>query len=85
LKYLAALQATQEDPLKDAEPGTILHEMRECELARLGEVPFGRYYGSIDSTPLYVVLAGLYWQYTSDRATLEAVWPNITAALAWID
>ena len=59
--------------------------MRECELARLGEVPFGRYYGSVDSTPLFVALAGLYWQRTRDRATLEALWPNIRAALGWME
>lgn len=85
LRFLAAHQATTEDPQQDAEPGKILHETRKCELARLGEVPFERYYGSIDSTPLFVSLAGLYWQYTGDRATLEAIWPNIKAALAWID
>ena len=50
---------------------------------KLGEVPFGRYYGSIDATPLFVALAGLYWQRTRDRATLEAILPNVRAALEW--
>jgi glycogen debranching enzyme len=85
LRFLAAHQATSEDPARDAEPGKILHETRKCELARLGAVPFERYYGSIDSTPLFVAVAGLYWKYTGDRATLETIWPNIKAALAWID
>jgi glycogen debranching enzyme len=84
LRFLAANQASTDDPATDSEPGKVVHEMRECELARLGEVPFGRYYGSVDSTPLFVVLAGLYWQRTGDRATIQAIWPNVKAALEWI-
>jgi glycogen debranching enzyme len=85
LNRLAALQAKTFDAASDAEPGKILHEMRGGEMAALGEVPFALYYGSVDSTPLFVMLAGLYFERTGDAATLAALWPAIEAALAWID
>jgi glycogen debranching enzyme len=85
LRYLAATQATKIDPASDAEPGKVLHERRFGELAILGEVPFAHYYGSIDATPLFVMLAGAYFERTGDLATIRALWPHITAALDWID
>src|SRR5690606_8357655 len=69
----------------DAEPGKILHEVRYGEMAELGEVPFRRYYGSVDATPLFVVLAGAYLDRTGDVETLKSLWPNIEAALSWIE
>ncbi len=85
LSYLAATQATSFDPQRDAEPGKILHEMRKGEMAELGEVPFGRYYGTIDGTPLFVMLAAAYYERTADLEFLRELWPNILAALEWID
>jgi glycogen debranching enzyme len=85
LKRLAFYQAKTVDSLADAEPGKILHEMRGGEMADLGEVPFARYYGSVDATPLFVLLAGLYVERTGDDETLAELWPAIEAALGWID
>jgi glycogen debranching enzyme len=85
LGYLAATQADADSPDQDAQPGKILHETRRGEMAALREIPFGRYYGSVDSTPLFVLLAGAYHQRTGDRAFAEAIWPHVERALGWID
>ncbi|TDW32313.1 glycogen debranching enzyme [Rhizobium azibense] len=84
LRHLSANQATEFDPIADAEPGKILHEVRYGEMAELKEVPFRRYYGSVDATPLFVILAGEYFKRTGDLETIRSIWPNIRAALDWI-
>jgi glycogen debranching enzyme len=85
LRRLAFYQARTVDRLADAEPGKILHEMRGGEMASLREVPFAQYYGSVDATPLFVLLVGLYVERTGDEETLAELWPSIEAALGWID
>jgi glycogen debranching enzyme len=84
LTFLADTQAMHASEVQDAQPGKILHEMRDGEMAALGEIPFGRYYGSADSTPLFVMLAHAYFQRTGDRPLLDHLWPHILAALEWI-
>ncbi|RKP48820.1 amylo-alpha-1,6-glucosidase [Cohnella endophytica] len=85
LKIMAAHQGTELNPWKDEQPGKIMHEMRSGELARSGQVPFAPYYGSIDSTPLFILLAAEYAHWTGDTDTVERLLPNIDRALEWIE
>ncbi len=85
LARLAHFQATATSAADDAEPGKILHEMRGGEMAALREIPFGLYYGSVDSTPLFIVLAGLYFERTGDLDTVRSLWPAIERGFAWMD
>jgi glycogen debranching enzyme len=84
LHALAALQGTREDDFLDEEPGKILHELRAGELTVLGRSPHRPSYGSVDATPLWLVVLGEYWQVTQDHDTVRTLWPNVERALAWI-
>jgi glycogen debranching enzyme len=85
LLFLAAHQGKRVDDFREEEPGKILHEIRRGELARTGEVPHTPYYGSVDSTPLFLVLYTEYLQWTDDRATGAQLLPAAEAALNWIE
>lgn len=85
LAFLAQTQATTTNDAQDAQPGKILHEMRDGEMAALGEIPFGRYYGTADTTPLFIVLAHAYFERTGDLPFIDHLWPHILAALDWMD
>jgi glycogen debranching enzyme len=85
LEVLAAYQATTDEPWHDAEPGKILHELRTGEMARSGELPHTPYYGSVDSTPLWLIVFGATFDWTGDRGLVDRLWPNAMAALDWID
>jgi glycogen debranching enzyme len=85
LAYLAATQAAEAAPERDAEPGKILHETRGGEMAALGEIPFARYYGTVDATPLFVALAGAYYDRTGDLEFIASIWTSLERALTWIE
>src|SRR5436309_3176821 len=85
LRGLANLQGTVHDDWRDEEPGKILHEVRVGELARSGEIPHTPYYGTVDATPLWLVLLTYAYTWTGDMEAVRALWPNALAALEWID
>jgi glycogen debranching enzyme len=84
LPALAAVQATAHDPQRVAEPGKIVHEVRHGELAHFRDVPFGRYYGSVDGTPLFLVLLGAYTEQQGDPALARRLEPHARAAVEWM-
>jgi glycogen debranching enzyme len=85
LTLLARYQATETDDWRDAQPGKILHELRTGELARTNEIPHSPYYGTVDATPLWLMLLDEYERWTADDELLDQLWPNAIAALNWID
>ena len=85
LRTLAAFQGKTFDEVREEEPGKIFHELRFGEMARAGEIPHSPYYGTIDATPLFVIVAEATHRFTGDRALLRELRPNIVAALGWID
>ncbi|MBD2495089.1 amylo-alpha-1,6-glucosidase [Nostoc sp. FACHB-280] len=85
LQLLAAYQGKTEDEWREEEPGKILHELRLGEMARCQEIPHTPYYGTVDATPLWLMLYGEYYTWTNDHETLEQLWPNALAAMEWID
>jgi glycogen debranching enzyme len=84
LRMLAGFQGTRVDDTRDEQPGKIIHEMRRGEMAAIGEVPFARYYGSVDATPLFLWLLGSYVEATADMELAEQLWPAALRALDWI-
>ena len=85
LSFLAEHQAHESSAFLDSAPGKIMHETRKGEMAALRELPFGRYYGGVDTTPLFVMLAGAYARRTGDLAIIDRLWPALEAATAWIE
>lgn len=84
LNYLAHHQALETSEFHDAQPGKIMHETRRGEMAQTCEIPFIRYYGGVDTTPLFIVLAGAYYDRTADKAFIQQIWPQIDAAAQWV-
>jgi glycogen debranching enzyme len=85
LSFLALRQADEISTFRDSAPGKIMHEARRGEMAGLGEVPFACSYGGVDTTPLFVALAGAYAERTGDDAFIDSIWPQLEAAVRWIE
>jgi glycogen debranching enzyme len=85
LRVLAHHQGTEKNDWRDEEPGKILHEYREGEMTRAGEMPFGPYYGSVDATPLWLILLSETFNWTADEQLVKDMLPHAYRALEWID
>lgn len=85
LEVLAGKQSQIDDPDRDAEPGKILHEIRYGELAQAGLIPHTPYYGSVDSTPLFILVAGNYLRWSGDIEFINHIRPSLEAAINWMD
>ncbi|MGO4396346.1 glycogen debranching N-terminal domain-containing protein [Variovorax sp. M-6] len=85
LAFLAAHQASETSSFHDAEPGKIMHETRKGEMAAVKELPFSRYYGGVDTTPLFVMLATAYAERTGDMEFIASIWDALLAAMEWIE
>jgi glycogen debranching enzyme len=85
LRVLAALQGTKDDPWREEEPGKIPHEMRYGDMARSGQAPHSPYFGSVDSTPLFVMTFAEYDRWHDDDALYDELLPNVRRALEWIE
>jgi glycogen debranching enzyme len=85
LRTLARLQGDTIDEARDEQPGKIVHEMRSGEMAATGEIPFGRYYGTVDATPLFLWLYGRCVESTGDLSLANELWPNVERAIQWIE
>src|SRR5205823_12456281 len=85
LRVLASYQGKEYNDWLDEEPGKILHEYREGEMTRCGEMPFSPYYGTIDATPLFLILLSEVYNWTADEAAVQELLPAAYAALDWID
>ncbi len=84
LYTLAQYQGTTIDPTREEEPGKMVHELRWGEMTRSDQVPFSRYYGSADVTPLFLMLLFDTWTRTHDTLMMEELWPHAEAAMAWL-
>ncbi len=85
LTFLSQNQAYETSQFQDSAPGKIMHETRKGEMTALGELPFRKYYGGVDTTPLFVILAGAYAARTADLAFIDQLWPSLEAAMGWIE
>ena len=85
LRFLAEHQAKEDRPVPGRLPGKIMHETRKGEMSSLRELPFGLYYGGVDTTPLFVMLAHAYWRRTGDDAFIRSLWPSLEAAIGWVE